>query len=42
MNRIVLMVLRNIVKVPGMWTKLCRYAKTAEAHPEQSHRDWKY
>lgn len=35
MNRIVLMVLRNIVKVPGMWTKLCRYAKTAEQFPEQ-------
>ncbi len=35
MNRIVLMVLKNIVKVPGMWTKLCRYAKNTDKYPEQ-------
>ena len=34
MNRLVLMVLRNITKVPGAWTKLCRYAKNREAYPE--------
>ena len=30
MNRLVMMVLKNIVRVPGLWIKLCRYAK----HPE--------
>ena len=34
MNRIVLMVLKNIVKVPGMWTKLCHYAKNTDKYPE--------
>lgn len=31
MNRIALMVLRNLTYVPGAWIKLCRYAK----HPEK-------
>ena len=39
MNRIVLMVMRNIVKVPGMWTKLCRYAKHTDDYPEQEKWD---
>ena len=30
MNRILLMVLRNIFKVPGLWFKLCHYAKNAD------------
>ena len=39
MNRIVLMVLRNILKVPGLYTKLCRYAKNVDAYPEQERWD---
>ena len=35
MNRILLMVLRNITKVPGLYTKLCRYAKNPDQYPEQ-------
>ena len=35
MNRIVLMVLRNIVKVPGLYAKLCHYAKNVDKYPEQ-------
>ena len=34
MNRILLMVLRNIVKVPGLYAKLCRYAKNPERYTE--------
>ena len=33
MNRILLMVLRNIFKVPGFWFKLCHYAKNADKYP---------
>jgi 1-acyl-sn-glycerol-3-phosphate acyltransferase len=29
------MVSRNLFKVPGLWVKLCRYAKNAPDHPEQ-------
>ena len=39
MNRIVLMVLRNLFKVPGLWTKLCHYAKNTEQYPEQEKWD---
>ena len=39
MNRIVLMVLRNLWKVPGLWTKLCHYAKNTEKYPEQEKWD---
>ena len=39
MNRILLMVLRNIAKVPGLYTKLCRYAKNPDAYPEQERWD---
>ncbi len=35
MNRIVLMVLRNIFKVPGAYAKLCRYAKHTDKYPEE-------
>lgn len=40
MNRIVLMVLRNFWRVPGLWFKLCRYAR----HPEKYSREemWKH
>ena len=34
MNRIVLMVLRNVFRVPGLWVKLCRYAKNPDAYSE--------
>ena len=39
MNRIVLMVLRNLLRVPGLWTKLCHYAKNTEKYPEQEKWD---
>ena len=39
MNRIVLMVMRNLFKVPGLWTKLCHYAKYTEQYPEQEKWD---
>lgn len=35
MNRIVLMVLRNFWKVPGLFIKLCRYAKHPDDYSEQ-------
>lgn len=35
MNRIILMVLRNLGKLPGLYTKLCRYAKNADQYPEE-------
>ena len=34
MNRIALMVLRNIHKVPATYSKLCRYAKNPDAYTE--------
>ena len=34
MNRIALMVLRNIHKVPGAYSKLCRYARNPENYAE--------
>ena len=39
MNRIALMVLRNIFKVPFLWTKLCHYAKHTDEYPEQEKWD---
>ena len=39
MNRILLMVLRNLGKVPGLYTKLCRYAKHTDDYPEQEKWD---
>lgn len=35
MNRILLMVLRNIWKVPGAYIKLCHYAKHTDDYPEE-------
>ena len=43
MNRLALMVLNNIWKVPGAWTKLCRYAKDPNRYPEAesyAHIQW--
>ncbi len=34
MNRIVYMVLKNIFKVPGLYRKLCFYAKHTDEYPE--------
>ena len=34
MNRIVTMVLKNIWHVPGLWFKLCHYAKHTDEYPE--------
>ena len=39
MNRILLMVLRNLTAVPGLYAKLCRYAKHADDYPEQERWD---
>ena len=39
MNRIALMVLRNFWRVPGMYGKLCHYAKHTDAYPEQEKYD---
>ena len=39
MNRILLMVLRNLTTVPGLYAKLCRYAKHADDYPEQERWD---
>lgn len=39
MNRIVLMVLRNFWKVPGLFIKLCRYAKHPDNYSEQEKWD---
>ena len=35
MNRILLMVLRNLGKLPGAYRKLCRYAKNPDQYSEQ-------
>lgn len=40
MNRIVRMVLKNFWRVPGMWIRLCRYAKNPEKYPEIER--WKH
>lgn len=34
MNRLALILLRNITKLPGVYAKLCRYAKHPENYPE--------
>ena len=34
MNRIAMMVLKNLWHVPGAWFKLCRYAKNTDKYPE--------
>ena len=35
MNRLALMVLRNIFRVPGLYGKLCHYAKHTDEYPEE-------
>ena len=39
MNRIALMILRNILVVPGLFAKLCHYAKHTEAYSWQEKWD---
>ena len=39
MNRIVLMVLRNLFRVPGLYSKLCHYAAHTDEYPEQEKWD---
>jgi len=39
MNRLALMVLRNIWKVPGLYARLCHYAKHTDRYPEQEKWD---
>ena len=34
MNRIAMMVLKNIHAVPGLWVKLCQHAKNPDNYPE--------
>lgn len=34
MNRIVTIVLKNLLVIPGIWIKLCRYARHSERYPE--------
>ncbi len=34
MNRIALMVLKNTLRLPGLWTKLCAHAKNPDNYPE--------
>ncbi len=47
MNRIVRMVLLNLFRIPGMYGKLCHYAKNTDRYPEQEkwthiHRMMRY
>lgn len=42
MNRILTMVLKNWWRVPGLYVKLCRYAKHPEQYPEQEKWDHIY
>jgi len=39
MNRLMLILLRNITRLPGVYSKLCRYAKHPERYPEQQMWD---
>ena len=38
MNRIALMVFRNIFKVPGLYSKLCKYASEREIVAAEAER----
>ena len=40
MNRIVKLILRNIFKIPGIYVRLCRYAKNPDRYPEQERWDY--
>ena len=35
MNRLALMILRNLHHIPGLWFKLCHYAKHTDEYPEE-------
>ena len=39
MNRLAMMVLKNILKVPGLYLKLCRYARHPQWYSEQEMYD---
>jgi len=39
MNRLVLVVLKNLLRVPGLYSKLCHYAKHTDKYPEQEKYD---
>ena len=39
MNRILLMVMRNVTKVPGLYAKLCHYAKNTDKYSRQETWD---
>ena len=39
MNRLALMLMRNLLKLPGLYAKLCYYAKHTEEYPEQEKYD---
>ena len=39
MNRLAMMVLKNIFRVPGLYAKLCHYAKNTDKYPEQEKWD---
>ena len=39
MNRLVMVVLKNIFRVPGLYGKLCHYAKYTDKYPEQEKYD---
>lgn len=39
MNRLVMMVLKNLFAVPGLFGKLCRHANNPEQYPEQERWD---
>lgn len=39
MNRLVLMLLKNIFRLPGAYGKLCRYAKNTDKYPEKEKWD---
>jgi len=39
MNRLAMMILRNIHHVPGAWIRLCHYAKHTDEYPEKEKYD---
>ena len=39
MNRLALIVMKNLLRVPGLYGKLCHYAKHTDEYPEQEKYD---
>ena len=39
MNRLALMIARNLHRVPGAWFKLCHYARHTDRYPEKEKYD---